>query len=54
MIYTKARVWSELGNPAQFSDCPLWVVDYHSTDAADRSTDVVEIQFLAVRRKSSR
>ena len=32
MIYTKARVWSELGNPAQFSDCPLWVVDYHSTD----------------------
>lgn len=33
MIYTKARVWSELGNPAQFSDCPLWVVDYHSTDA---------------------
>ena len=31
MIYTKARVWSELGNPAQFADCPLWVVDYHST-----------------------
>jgi lysozyme len=32
MIYTKALVWSELGNPAQFSDCPLWVVDYHSTN----------------------
>jgi lysozyme len=31
MIYTRARVWSELGNPAQFADCPLWVVDYHST-----------------------
>jgi lysozyme len=31
IIYTKARVWSELGNPAQFADCPLWVVDYHST-----------------------
>ena len=30
MIYTKARVWSELGNPAQFADCPLWVVDYHA------------------------
>ncbi len=33
MIYTKARVWSELGNPTQFADCPLWVVDYHSTAA---------------------
>jgi lysozyme len=32
MIYTKARVWSELGNPAQFANCPLWVVDYHSID----------------------
>jgi lysozyme len=32
IIYTKARVWSELGNPAQFADCPLWVVDYHSID----------------------
>jgi GH25 family lysozyme M1 (1,4-beta-N-acetylmuramidase) len=31
MIYTKARVWGELGNPMQFADCPLWVVDYHST-----------------------
>jgi lysozyme len=31
MIYTKVRVWSELGNPAQFADCPLWLVDYHST-----------------------
>lgn len=31
MIYTKARVWGELGNPTQFADCPLWVVDYHST-----------------------
>jgi lysozyme len=31
IIYTKARVWSELGDPRQFSDCPLWVVDYHST-----------------------
>jgi GH25 family lysozyme M1 (1,4-beta-N-acetylmuramidase) len=31
MIYTKARVGSELGNPIQFSDTPLWVVDYHST-----------------------
>jgi lysozyme len=31
MIYTEARVWSELGNPARFADCPLWVVDYHST-----------------------
>jgi lysozyme len=31
IIYTKARVWSELGNPAQFADCPLWVVDYHSS-----------------------
>ena len=30
MIYTKARVWAELGNPTQFADCPLWVVDYHS------------------------
>jgi lysozyme len=31
MIYTKARVWTELGNPTQFADCPLWVVDYRST-----------------------
>jgi len=31
MIYTKARVWDELGNPMQFADCPLWVVDYQST-----------------------
>jgi len=31
MIYTKARVWSELGNPIQFADCPLWVTDYHLT-----------------------
>jgi lysozyme len=30
IIYTKARVWRELGNPPQFADCPLWVVDYHS------------------------
>jgi lysozyme len=30
IIYTKARVWNELGNPAQFADCPLWVVDYHT------------------------
>lgn len=22
MIYTKARVWGELGNPTQFADCP--------------------------------
>jgi len=35
MIYTKARVWDELGNPMQFADCPLWVVDYQST--SDRS-----------------
>jgi lysozyme len=32
MIYTKACVWRELGNQAQFVDCPLWVVDYHSID----------------------
>ena len=31
IIYTKARVWRELGDPAQFSDCPLWVVDCRST-----------------------
>src|SRR6476661_6320049 len=32
MISTlRRRVWSELGNPAQFADCPLWVVDDHST-----------------------
>lgn len=30
IIYTKARVWSDLGDPREFSDCPLWVVDYHS------------------------
>ena len=28
MVYTKARVWEDLGNPSQFSDCPLWVMDY--------------------------
>jgi GH25 family lysozyme M1 (1,4-beta-N-acetylmuramidase) len=33
MIYTKARVWADLGNPAQFSDCPLWIIDYDSTHA---------------------
>ncbi|MGE5304108.1 MAG: GH25 family lysozyme [Alphaproteobacteria bacterium] len=32
IIYTKARVWNDLGNPAQFADCPLWVVDYQSVD----------------------
>ncbi len=31
MIYTKARVWADLGNPKQFSDCPLWVIDYDPT-----------------------
>jgi len=31
MIYTKVRVWNDLGNPKQFSDCPLWVLDYQAT-----------------------
>ena len=30
MIYTKKRVWTALGNPDEFSDCPLWVIDYNS------------------------
>jgi lysozyme len=30
IIYTKARVWKDLGNPTQFSGCPLWVIDYQS------------------------
>jgi lysozyme len=30
MIYTKARVWNDLGNPTQFSGCPLWVMDYQT------------------------
>ena len=33
MIYTKARVWKDLGNPKQFSDCPLWVIDYDGAHA---------------------
>jgi GH25 family lysozyme M1 (1,4-beta-N-acetylmuramidase) len=28
MIYTKKRVWDDLGNPRQFADCPLWVLNY--------------------------
>jgi len=35
MIYTSARVWSELlGNPTEtgFSECPLWVKDYAHDD----------------------
>jgi lysozyme len=30
MIYTKKRVWDALGNPAEFSDCPLWVIHYNN------------------------
>jgi GH25 family lysozyme M1 (1,4-beta-N-acetylmuramidase) len=30
IIYTKKRVWNELGNPAQFADCPLWVLNYQT------------------------
>lgn len=28
IIYTKKRVWNDLGNPNQFADCPLWVMNY--------------------------
>lgn len=31
MIYTKKRVWDELGNPQEFGDCPLWILDYDKT-----------------------
>jgi GH25 family lysozyme M1 (1,4-beta-N-acetylmuramidase) len=30
MIYTKTRVWNDLGNPPQFADCPLWVLNYNT------------------------
>jgi lysozyme len=30
MIYTKKRVWDALGNPKDFAECPLWVIDYNS------------------------
>jgi lysozyme len=28
IIYTKKRVWDELGNPNKFAGCPLWVLNY--------------------------
>jgi lysozyme len=28
ILYTKKRVWNELGNPNQFATCPLWVLNY--------------------------
>jgi GH25 family lysozyme M1 (1,4-beta-N-acetylmuramidase) len=30
MIYTKTRVWNDLGNPAQFANCPLWILNYQT------------------------
>jgi len=30
IIYTKTRVWTDLGNPKQFSDCPLWILNYQA------------------------
>ena len=30
ILYTKKRIWNELGNPKQFSDCPLWVLNYYT------------------------
>jgi lysozyme len=28
ILYTKKRIWDELGNPSQFANCPLWVLNY--------------------------
>jgi GH25 family lysozyme M1 (1,4-beta-N-acetylmuramidase) len=30
VIYTRAGFWAELGNPAGFAECPLWVASYRS------------------------
>jgi lysozyme len=29
LIYTRAGFWEQLGKPATFTDCPLWVASYH-------------------------
>lgn len=34
MIYTKTRVWNDLGNPAQFANCPLWILNYQTMPTA--------------------
>jgi lysozyme len=34
IIYTKRRVWNDLGNPNQFADCPLWVLNYWTLPTA--------------------
>jgi GH25 family lysozyme M1 (1,4-beta-N-acetylmuramidase) len=30
MIYTKTRVWNDLGDPKQFAKCPLWILNYQT------------------------
>lgn len=30
IIYTRASFWAQLGNPAGFGDCPLWVASYRN------------------------
>lgn len=30
IIYTRASFWAELGNPAGFGNCPLWVASYRN------------------------
>ena len=30
LIYTKKRVWDDLGSPPQFANCPLWVMNYNT------------------------
>lgn len=35
LIYTKRRVWDDLGNPNQFADCPLWVLNYWTLPTSD-------------------
>ena len=34
LLYTKQRVWIDLGNPNQFASCPLWVQDYKTVPPA--------------------
>ncbi len=40
LLYTKQRVWNDLGNPTQFTACPLWVQDYVNAPPAPPSLPV--------------
>ena len=40
LLYTKQRVWIDLGNPSQFAAYPLWVMDYAHTPPASPTLPV--------------